>query len=345
MSGRRKQEIISFKVDEALLHAMEAVFANTQKHVFFSPERKEIALPIYDMARIVIDGEHLGNRPPITCQLSPTSPLTWEKGAVESLCETAKEGIPLCILPQPFAGVSSPYTLAGHMTVHNVELLSGIVLSQLVNPGAPVIYGSAWSTFDMRTMNVLIGSPETVLLRLAGSQLAEFYHMPYHTIAPDTDAHTMDEQLAWEKFATAWGAYLGCSDLIVNGGMFSTGLTVSFEQLVVDNELFSYMRRLSSGIEICDDTLAREVIERVGPRGSYLGDEHTLKHLRSEEHWEPMISTRQIYEDWREGGENDIVDKARDAVSSILQSHSVAELSAQKRKEIEMVITDAERSL
>jgi trimethylamine--corrinoid protein Co-methyltransferase len=333
------------KAESSLLHAVDAVFNNTEKHVFFSPEKKEVLIAIYDIARIVIDDRDLGGRSPVTCQLSPTSPLTWEQGAVEALVETARQGIPLCILPQPFSGVSSPYTLAGLITTHNAELISGVVFSQLINPGSPIIYGSAWSTFDMRTMNVLIGSPETVLLRMAGSQMAEFYHMPYHTIAPDTDAHTLDEQLAWEKFATAWGAYLSCSDLIVNGGMFSTGLTVSLEQLVVDNELFSYMKRLSSGIEVCDDTLALDIIEKVGPKGSYLGDDHTLRYLRSDEHWDPMISTREIYENWRVGGKKGIVDKANEKATSILQNHRVIELSTQKKREIQKVIKNAENFL
>jgi len=265
------------KAESSLLHAVDAVFNNTEKHVFFSPERKEVLIPIFDIANIVIDDGNLGERSPVTCQLSPTSPLTWEKGAVEALIETARRGVPLCILPQPFAGVSSPYTLAGLLTVHNAELLSGIVLSQLINPGAPIIYGSAWSTFDMRTMNVLIGTPETVLLRLAGSQMAEFYHMPYHTIAPDTDAHTLDEQLAWEKFGTAWGSYLAHSDLVVNGGMFSTGLTVSFEQLVVDNELFSYIKRLSSGIRVCKGN--KDIIGKAKEKVSSVLRDHRVPEL------------------------------------------------------------------
>jgi hypothetical protein len=109
----------------------------------------------------------------------------------------------------------------------------------------------------------------------------------------------MDEQLSWEKFATTWGSFLGQADLIVNGGMFSTGLTVSFEQLVIDNEIFSYIKRLSRGILVDEDTLALDIIERVGPKGDYLGEEHTLHHLKSGEHWEPLISTREIYENWQ----------------------------------------------
>lgn len=331
--------------EASLLHAFEAVVDNTQKPVFFSPERLEVAYGIFEIAKVVMDGSDLKERPFIICQLSPTSPLTWEKGTIEALVETAKQGVPLCILPQPFAGVSSPYTLAGLLTVHNTECLSGIVLSQIINPGSPVIYGSAFSTFDMRTANVLIGSPETALLRIAGSQMAEFYHIPYHTVAPDTDAHVLDEQLSWEKFCTAFCAYLANSDLIVNGGMFSTGLTVSFEQLVIDNEIFSYIKRFFKGIKLNEDTLALDLIKKIGPKGNYLGDEHTLNYLGKGEHWEPMISSREIYENWRNKGKRDILGRANEKVDSILKSHRKEGLPDQKRRGIEGIIKGFENSI
>ncbi|UCB45832.1 MAG: trimethylamine methyltransferase family protein [Spirochaetota bacterium] len=333
------------KAESSLVHAVDAVFNNTEKHIFFSPERAEVADAIFNIAEVATDSSDLGGRSPLTCQLSPTSPLTWEKGAIEALSSTVKKGVPLCLLPQPFTGVTSPYTLAGHITIHNAETLSGIVFSQLINPGSAVIYGSAWSTFDMRTANVLIGSPETVLLRIAGSQMAEFYHIPYHTIAPDTDAHIMDEQLAWEKFATTWGAYLADSDLIVNGGLYSTGLTVSFEQLILDSEMVSYIKRLFRGIKVDDDTLAQDVIEKLGPRGNYLADEHTLMHLGQGEHWEPMVSTREIYENWKTKGMKDIVHKAHEKATSIMENHRVSELSDNKRKEIVKIIDNFESSI
>lgn len=333
------------KAESSLIHAVDTALNNTEKHIFFSPERSEVNDSIFEIGNIVVDKGNIGDKPPFTCQLSPTSPLTWEKGALEALNSTVKKSVPLCLLPQPFSGVTSPYTLAGHLTIHNAEILSGIVFSQLINPGSPVIYGSAWSTFDMKTANVIIGSPETVLMRIAGSQLADYYHIPYHTIAPDTDSHVMDEQLAWEKFATTWAAYIGHSDLIVNGGMFSTGLTVSFEQLVLDNEMFSYIKRMTRGIEVNRDTLALDVIENVGPKGNYLSEDHTMKFLGSGEHWEPMVTNREIYENWRMKGEKDVVQRAKQKADTILETHSVVPLSDNKREEIARIIQLFEESI
>ncbi|HEB29420.1 MAG TPA: hypothetical protein ENI15_00885 [Spirochaetes bacterium] len=326
------------KPEASLLHAVDAIYNNTQKHLYVSPERAEELVPIYEIVKVVSDSPDLSHNPPVTCQLSSTPPLSWEKGQIEALFETVSRGVPLSLLPQPYTGVTSPYTLAGYIAVYNAELLSGVVFSQLINPGTPVIYGSAWSTFDMKTANVLIAAPETVLMRLAGSQLAELYSMPYHVIAPDSDAHTMDEQLSWEKCATAWGAYLAGADLIVNGGMFGTGLMVSFEQLVLDDELFSYIKRIAQGIRVDDDTLALDIIEKLGPKGNYLMDEHTLKYLGSGEHWEPDISVREQYENWRKKGKKDIVRRAHEKVLSILGKKRPAGLPREKTKEIKKII-------
>ncbi|GAH28474.1 unnamed protein product, partial [marine sediment metagenome] len=199
-----------------------------------------------------------------------------------------------------------PGNLAGVLTVHNAEVLSGIVISQLVRKGTPVVYGSAWTTFDMRQANVVIGAPETALMRIAGAQLARFYHIPSHTIGPDSDSHCLDEQNAWEKFLTLHSAFTSGVNLVVNAGMFATGLTVSFEQLVLDNEMAGIVYRLVEGIEISPQTIALGVIKRVGPKGNFLEEPHTLKYLRSSEHWEPKLSSRCVYEKWIEDGGKDV---------------------------------------
>jgi trimethylamine---corrinoid protein Co-methyltransferase len=332
------------KASASILHAVDALLQNTRKPLFVSPERAGELKPIYEMAKVVTGNADLGEKPPLICQLSSTPPLSWEGGQIEGLVETVEQGVPLCLLPQPYTGVTSPYTIAGHITIHNTEVLSGIVFSQLLKKSSPVIYGSGWTCFDMRTMNVVIGTPETVLMRLAGAQMADFYHMPYHTIAPDTDAHVLDEQLAWEKFATAWSAYLAQSDLVVNGGMLGTGLTVSFEQLVIDDELLSYVKRISRGITVNDDTLALDAIEKLGTKGNFLGDEHTLKYLRSGEHWQPEISCREPYINWKTMGMKDTVLNAHEKVQSILKNHSPVQLSEHKKKEINKIIQTFEDS-
>ncbi len=322
----------------SLLHAVDASFNNTTKHIFFSPEALEVTQAILNIARAVTDEKDLSKCPILTCQISPTSPLTWETGAVESIMKVSESGIPLCFLPQPYSGVTAPLTLAGTLTIHNAEELSGIVISQLIRKGAPVIYGTAWTTFDMKEANVVIGGPETVLMRIAGAQLAKFYNIPGHTIAPDTDSHCMDEQNAWEKMATTLAPLCSGVDLIVNAGMFETGLTVSYEQLVIDNEMLGWLFRFVEGIKVSPETIAADLIDKVGPKGNFLSEEHTLKYLRSSEHWEPTISNRNLYETWKEKGSKTVVENARQKAKEILQIHQVRKLDSSVQKRIDEII-------
>ncbi len=326
------------KPEASLLHAADAAFSNSTKHLYFSPESAGVTKGIFDIARVICGEDDLSTRPILTCQLSPTSPLTWEDGAAEALMETARAGVPCSLLPQPFSGVTAPITLAGTLTVHNAEALSGVVITQLVRKGTPLIYGSAWTTFDMREANVLIGSPEAGLMRIAGAQLARFYHMPSHTISPDSDAHCHDEQNAWERLFTSLCALSSGVDLIVNAGMFATGLTVSFEQLVLDNEMLGILFRFLRGIEVEPETVATETIQRVGPEGNFLTEEHTLQHLRGDEHWRTEISNRCGYDQWVERGAPDVVTNARERARQILKTHKPKELPKDVQQQIAEII-------
>jgi len=190
---------------------------------------------------------------------------------------------------------------------------------------------------------VVIGGPETALMRVAGAQLARFYHIPSHTIGLDSDSHCLDEQNAWEKFLTLHSAFTSGVNLVVNAGMFATGLTVSFEQLVLDNEMAGIVYRFVEGIEVSPKTIALETIERVGPKGNFLEEPHTLKYLRSSEHWQPKLSNRSVYEKWIEDDGKDVVEKARELAKGILAHHQPKNLSQKVRERLREIIKDFEK--
>jgi trimethylamine--corrinoid protein Co-methyltransferase len=322
----------------SLVHAIDAMFNNTTKHVFFSPGTAEEAAACLDIARAVTGGADLSGRPVLTCQISPTSPLTWETGAVDALALVARAGVPICFLPGPMGGAACPYTLAGHLIQYNAEMLSGIVISQVVRRGSPVIYGGGWSIFDMRESIAKIASPESVLLRIAGVQMARHYRIPCQSMGLDSDSHSYDEQQGAEKLFTALGDYLVGADLVVNGGMYSSGVTASLEQLVIDDEISGILSRFMDGIDFGRDRQAMDAIRAVGPGGEFLTSEHTMKYLRSGEHRLDEISLRLPLRKWAESGKPDLLSQARARAKVLMAGPKAEALSAEVRKGIALII-------
>lgn len=311
----------------SLVHAYRHAVANTTKPIYWSTESLRVTVAILEMMEIA-SGWTQDERPTGVCQLSPTSPFYWEHGAADAVIAVAQRGVPLSVLPQPMTGVSAPLTLAGTLTVHNAETLSGVVLSQLVRPGTPAIYGAAWTTFDMRRGSALISRPEAALMRIAGAQLARRYAMPSHCIGPDTDAHAHDEQQGWEKMLTLLAAHLGGVNLVVNAGMFATGMTCSLAQLVIDDELAGQCARFRQGIAAGPESIAAEVIAAVGPRGTYLMEPHTLRHLKGDpqagiapELRETDLPCAASFETWQSAGAPTVEQTAYARAAAILAAH------------------------
>lgn len=297
-----------------LLYAVRAVIENSTKPTFFSTDNCRANRACIELIRAAFQGD-LSRQVYGISQLSSTSPLFWEHGVLEAIMDTVPTGVPLAILPEPIAGFTCPYTLAGLLTMNNAECLSGIALIQLLRPGAKLLYANSWTTFDMRSAAALVGSAETTICRIAGAQLAHFYRVPCHTTAPNSDNHAHDEQNAWEKTLSQFCAVAAGNDLIVNCGMFATGMTCSHEQLLIDEEISAISRRIAAGIEVTRDTIAADLIREMGPRGeTYLTAEHTLSRLRSGEYVQPRLAVRGPRAAWEAQGAKDTYQLAREMV-------------------------------
>ncbi|MDD5697470.1 MAG: trimethylamine methyltransferase family protein [Victivallaceae bacterium] len=321
-----------------LAHAVAAILKNSKKPVFFSSESREVNRAIIELARQTTGIKDFREKSSMISQLSSTSPLYWEPGAAESVVECARAGMPLAFLPQPIAGMTAPYTLAGNITVHNAEVLSGVVLAHLVNPGAPLIYAAAWTVCDMRYGNVIIGRPEAALMRIAGAQMARFYHMPSHCIGPDSDSNLYDEQMGWEKMMSLLAAVSGGNDLIVNSGMFGTGMTATNEQLLLDNEMNRFARRMAAGINVSSESIAAELIKNIGPRGIFLDSEHTLMNLHSGEHVESLVIKGLNYENWKNNGALSASALADEKVEEILTAKNASVLAEDNALELDEIL-------
>lgn len=295
----------------SLLYGVKACIENSRKPIFFSTDKTAINRGCIELLRAAFGGDLQAQVYGIS-QLSPTSPLFWEGSVLDAIRDTLETGVPLAILPEPNAGVSAPYTLAGLLTMNHAECLSGLVMIQLLNPGHKVMYANSWTTTDMRSGAALVGSIETSVCRVAAAQLARHCRTPSHTTAPNSDNHAHDEQNAWEKTYSLMASVGAGHDLIVNCGMFATGLTCSHEQLLMDAEIAGMARRLAAGVEVTPDTIAAELIRQIGPQGeTYLTQDHTLTRLRSDEYFIPDLAVRGPFAAWKAAGGRDTPALAR----------------------------------
>ena len=300
-----------------------AALSNTSKHVMGSAYSVESALKVISMAEEIAGGkEKLRERPIISFITSwMKSPLQLDDFTTSILIRIAEERIPVALSSAPMAGSTSPVTLAGTLAQVNAEQLSGIVLTQSVSPGAPVLYGAIPTVVDMHTMAFLGGAIELGILDAACAQLAQYYDLPFYAWGGLTDSKIPDIQAGYEKGTTLLMVALAGANYIHNAaGMLDSTTTVAYEQYVIDNEIIGMVMRALKGIEVSEDTLALEVIDKVGPGGNFLAEPHTVAHMRSEFFF-PKVSDRSSREKWLAEGGKDARERAREIAINILATH------------------------
>lgn len=328
-----------------ILYGIDAVFSNSEKPVFFAGEDLSLTKAVLEIARVISGEEDLSKHPTLICEFSPTSPLSWLGSPVDSLIEAVESGVPCSVNPMPLSGVSAPFTLAGQLVMHNAEALSGIIISQIAKKGAPIMYAQCPSSFDMKKATTQFASPEAVLLRIAGTQLAKFYEIPVRSAGFITDSLCIDVQNGWENMLTGLCTLLSNLDLILGFGALGTCLVISNEQLIIDNEMFEIISRLKRGMNVSQETMATEVIQQVGPKGNYLCEEHTLKYLKTGERWEAVISNHDSYDTWTKKGSPSIEKRAKEKVEEILRTHTIEPLDRNKQREKNRIIEKFESEI
>lgn len=317
---------------------------NTRKHVMCHATGKEAAKDAIKMASIVTGGEEELRKTPITTFVyCLSSPLAYEKEYTEAMIEMCKFGLPLYISSGPMAGVSSPVTLSGTLIVNNAELLSAVVLTRLINPEAPMIYASWARPTDMRTGRAVWG-PENCLLRIASSQLARYYNIPCSCGGILSDSKVPDAQAGYEKALTALIPALAKTNLIKGMGLLDGENAASLEQLVIDNEIVGMISRILRGVEITDETLAADLILKVGCLGSFLTEKHTLKHYK-DELWIPKLSDRLKLDAWKIAGAKTTLERAKDIAMKTLREHEVPPLSKDIHTGLWKLVEKAERKI
>lgn len=253
--------------------------------------------------------DHMRDSPAVTTIISVNSPRRFDDMMADGLMTMSEFGQSACITPFTLMGAMSPVTLAGALAQQNAEALFGVVLTQLVRPGAPVIYGAFTSNVDMRSGAPAFGTPENTKANIASGQLARRYDLPYRT-TPGSASNAADAQGTYETMMALWGAVLGHGNLVYHAaGWQEGGLTASFEKLIIDVEMIQHMMEVLRPIEVNEGELALDALGRVPTGGHFFGEPHTLERY-STAFYQPMLSNWQNFEAWTEAGALDATQRA-----------------------------------
>lgn len=301
---------------------------------------------ILEIYRIVAGGaEALRERPQVEHFVEPISPLQMPRTGMEILIEFAQAGLPVSFGPMVQALATGPATLAGTLVQENAEILAGLVISQVLRPGTPVMYGGIPHIMDPRTTLISFGSPEQALMAAAMVQVARFYGLPVYVNVGLGDSKRVDVQTGYERGMTFLMGALAGGDLLGHMGIAGADQGASLLQLVCDNEMIAYVKRIVRGIDLDAEKLATEVIEEVGPGGSYLGLEHTVRHYR-QELWIPgRLWDRGTWDAWYDGGATTMAERAAARLEELLNGPEPPPMDEAMAREVDAVVEAARRDL
>jgi trimethylamine--corrinoid protein Co-methyltransferase len=324
------------------LYHFRAMVSNTTKPIVYTAWSVDNLRAIVDMAEAVAGGAQALQRNPFCALYSePMAPLTHGRESCEKLLYICDKGLPVVYTPGLITGASSPVTRAGAVVQANAELLSGLLICQLIREGTPVVAaGGGMMAMDMSTLLACYGAPEFMLDWCALSEMGHYYQLPIFGFAGVSDAKTFDQQAAAEGVLWVLLAAQTGGNLIHDVGYIESGLTTSYEMLVAMDEYIGLVGRFMEGIEVNDETLALDVLDRVGPGGHFLGELHTLRHFR--ENWYPTLLDRENRAAWESRGRRTMGERVRARVQQILESHEPEPLTESISAELASIVRCAE---
>jgi trimethylamine--corrinoid protein Co-methyltransferase len=323
-------------------HQFQAMLLNTRKPIVFTAHDEAGMADIIEMTVVAVGSkEKLRNNPSIVLYAEPTSPLQHSQTALRKLLLAADESIPMIYTPGHTAGGTAPVTLAGTLVLNNAEVLSGLVISQLRKRGAPFICGGLPTILDMKTAIFSYGAPEMHLLSAASSEMAHYYRLPVFSTAGCTDSKVVDQQAAIESALSCLMGALSGANLVHDVGYVESGMTGSYDMLVMGNEVIAMVKRIMGGMELSEETLALEVIDKVGPGGGFLQEKHTLTHFKKEQ-WAPEFMDRSSYGKWHQAGAKTMGQRVNEKVKRILAEYQPKPISPEQVKGIDAILARAE---
>jgi trimethylamine--corrinoid protein Co-methyltransferase len=323
-------------VDQTLadMYQTEVMLANTTKPIIIVSYESQGLRNSVEMAEAVVGGvEALREKPILTCYINVVSGRVHNADGLEKLLYLSGKGLPSLYIPASNAGVTSPMTQAGAVAFDNAGILLGVVLSQLNREGAPMIISAMNpASIDMKTMVGPYAFPEKGFMR----SVAQRYGIPTFSLAGGSDSKVVDQQAAAEAALTILVDVLMGGNIIHDLGYMESGLTYSFVQLAICNEIVDWVKAFFNGIEVNDETLALEEVARVGINDTFLKTKHTRKHYKKT--WYPDLFERGNYKEWKKSGSKPLAERARERVETILNHHQPEPLPDDVRMKISKIV-------
>jgi len=326
------------------VHEFLTSLENCEKHFTTgSTYQKEEAIYEVKMAAAVVGGmKELKRRPIISSLTCTTSPMVLGK-TTDAAIEFSRAGCPPLLMAMPLIGATAPMTVAGATLLGNAQVIALATVLQLAAPGSPLCYSTEPMAMDVQSGLFEGLFPAADMVRAAHVQMAKFYKIPIFVGGWGTCSKAPDVQAGYEKAFSAFICYLSGADMTSGPGLLENWTVLSFEQLLIDHEMFTMMADMLKGFPVDDDSMPLDVIAKVGHEGHYMGEKHTLDHFR--QMWQPMVTDGQTYKTWKAAGSKNAVDHAREKAKEILRTHQPDQLANDLKKELASLVTEAEKGI
>ena len=321
------------------LYRLNLVLRNSDKPIVTGAFTKEGLLDMVHMLEAAVGSpEDLAKKPRAIFDCCPVSPLTWGDITPQNLMDCAERMVPAEIIPAPMMGATSPVTIFGTLIQSNAEVLSGIVISQLKRPNAPVVYGGSLALFDMKYGMICLGAIETAMAACASAEIGKSYRIPTQAYLGLSDSKMPDAQSGFESAIGLLLAGITGINVVSGPGMLAFENCQSTEKLAIDNEICGMVKRLLRGLETEDVGSVLSLLDSVGPRGEFLSADHTLSKFRSEQFMPSDITCRRPVNSWKELGGSDAYKRASGRVDKILSVHKPKTLPEARERSLDGAI-------
>lgn len=327
------------------VHNLEAMLHNTGKHILIGADSARALEVMVELAAASVNGkEQFLKRPIFSATVCPISPLSLPHNTCEVIMDAAKLGVGIAVMPMSLSGGTSSATLAGTLVTHNAEVLSSIVLAQLIKKGVPCTYSSTSSILDLRFGTSAIGSPEYGMINASIARLAQYYRLPSWVGGGASDSKIPDSQSAYEFTLSATMSALAGANIVFGAGVLEQGLTFDYAKLLMDAEMIRMIKIAVNGIQVSDETLAMDVIHEVGPGGAYITHEHSLQKMRSQS--QANLFDRRSRSNWLDRTQgNAMHERAYEAAIEILRTHEPHPLPEGASKTMREIVEEFEKEI